>query len=83
MSEFASFAQMFYSGWAAPELDQQPRSKQSDIFSFACTIYEVLVYSLDLSTVVIHVFVLTRCLTNDLPMKWTVVRTIARNHLSV
>ena len=36
-------------GWAAPELDEQTDcSKQSDIFSFACTIYEVLVYFLDL-----------------------------------
>ena len=36
-------------GWAAPELDEQTDcSKQSDIFSFACTIYEVLVYFPDL-----------------------------------
>ena len=49
MSTLATFAKMVHCGWAAPELDQQPRSKQSDIFSFACTIYEVLVYFLDLS----------------------------------
>ena len=48
MSVLATFAQMVHSGWAAPELDEQTRSKQSDIFSFACTIYEVLVYFLDL-----------------------------------
>ena len=46
MTEVDDFAQLVNSGWAAPELDQQPRSKQSDIFSFACTIYEVLVYFL-------------------------------------
>jgi serine/threonine protein kinase len=48
----STFAQMVNSSWAAPELDQpeQKRSKQSDVFSFACTIYEVLVYYfLDLS----------------------------------
>ena len=50
MSHFATFAQMVHCGWAAPELDQYPRSKQSDIYSFACTIYEVLVYFLDLSS---------------------------------
>ena len=34
------------------------RSKESDIFSFACTIYEVLVYFLDLSLLfVFHIFV--------------------------
>jgi serine/threonine protein kinase len=42
-STLVTFAQMVHSAWAAPELDKQPRSKQSDIFSFACTIYEVLV----------------------------------------
>ena len=46
MSTLATFAQMVHGGWAAPELDQQTRTKQSDIFSFACTIYEVLVYFL-------------------------------------
>jgi hypothetical protein len=50
ISTFATFAQMVDRGWAAPELDHQPRSKGSDIFSFACTIYEVLVYFLDLSS---------------------------------
>ena len=50
MSTPTTFAQMVERGWAAPELDQQTRSKQSDIFSFACTIYEVFVYFLDLST---------------------------------
>ena len=49
-ASFDTIAQMLHMGWAAPELDQQPRSKQSDIFSFACTIYEVLVYILDLSS---------------------------------
>ena len=50
MSTFATFAQMVHAGWAAPELDQKTRrGKQSDIFSFACTIYQVLVYFLDLS----------------------------------
>ena len=43
MSTLATFAQLVHCGWAAPELDQQPRSKRSDIFSFACTIYEVLI----------------------------------------
>ena len=43
------FAQMVHAGWAAPELDQLT-SKQSDIFSFASTIYEVLIYFLDLSS---------------------------------
>jgi serine/threonine protein kinase len=43
-SALATFPQMVHSGWAAPELGLQPRSMQSDIFSFACTIYEVLVY---------------------------------------
>ena len=43
MSSPDTFAQMVHCGWAAPELDQQSRSKQSDIFSFACTIFEVLV----------------------------------------
>ena len=47
-STLDTFAKMTPRGWAAPELDEQTRSKQSDIFSFACTIYEVLVYSLDL-----------------------------------
>ena len=41
MSTLATFAQMVHAGWAAPELTEQTRSKQSDIFSFACTIYEV------------------------------------------
>ena len=45
----ATSAQTVDRGWAAPELDQQTCSKQSDIFSFACTIYEVFVYFLDLS----------------------------------
>jgi serine/threonine protein kinase len=49
MATSSTFAKMVHCGWAAPELDQQPRTKQSDIFSFACTIYEVLVYLLDLS----------------------------------
>jgi serine/threonine protein kinase len=50
ISTLGTFAQMVHAGWAAPELDQEPRSKHSDIFSFACTIYEVLVYYfLDLS----------------------------------
>ena len=43
MSTLATFAKLVHCGWAAPELDQQPRSKRSDIFSFACTIYEVLI----------------------------------------
>ena len=50
MSTLATFAQMVHGGWAAPELDEQQRSKQSDIFSFACTIYQVLVYFFDLSS---------------------------------
>jgi len=41
ISTLGTFAQMVHCGWAAPELDQQTRSKQSDIFSFACTIYEM------------------------------------------
>ena len=49
MSTPDAFAQMVRRGWAAPELDQQSRTKQSDIFSFACTIFEVLVNFLDLS----------------------------------
>ena len=57
MSTPDTFAQMVHRGWAAPELDQQSRSKQSDIFSFACTIFEVLVNSL-IYLDVIHVFVL-------------------------
>jgi len=40
-STLGTFAKMVHGGWAAPELDQQPRSKQSDIFSFASTIYEM------------------------------------------
>ena len=43
MSSPDTFAQMVRRGWAAPELDQQSRSKQSDIFSFACTVFEVFV----------------------------------------
>ena len=51
MSTLGSFPQMVHAGWAAPELDEKSlRSKQSDIFSFACTIYEVFVYFLDLSS---------------------------------
>ena len=46
MSTPDTFARTVHRGWAAPELDQQSRSKQSDIFSFACTIFEVLVNSL-------------------------------------
>ena len=46
MVSLATLAQRVQCGWAAPELDEQTRSKQSDIFSFACTIYEVLVYFL-------------------------------------
>jgi hypothetical protein len=51
ISEMPAISQMVHSGGAAQELDQQPRSKWSDILSFACTIYEVLVYYfLDLSS---------------------------------
>ena len=51
MSTLGSFARMVHAGWAAPELDEKSlRSKKSDIFSFACTIYEVFVYFLDLSS---------------------------------
>ena len=50
-STFATFAQVVHAGWAAPELDEEThRSKESDIFSFACTIYQVLVYFLDISS---------------------------------
>ena len=48
MSPLATFAQRVHRGWAAPELDEQTRSKQSDIFSFACTIYEVFFLSISL-----------------------------------
>ena len=48
MSTSDTFARTVHRGWAAPELDHQSRSKQSDIFAFACTIFEVLVNSLDL-----------------------------------
>ena len=82
MSTLATFAQMVHGGWAAPELDQQTRTKQSDIFSFACTIYEVLVYFLR-SIIVVHIFFGFRCLPDDHPLKWTVVRTIAQNPLGV
>jgi len=41
ISTLSSFARMVHNGWAAPELDEQSRSKESDIFSFACTIYEM------------------------------------------
>ena len=54
ISTLATFAKKVHCGWAAPELDHQPRSKQSDIFSFACTIYEVLVYFLDLSSLFMY-----------------------------
>ena len=47
---FSNLARLVNRGWAAPELDQQSCSKESDIFSFACTVYEVLVYFLDLSS---------------------------------
>ena len=84
ISTLTTFAKMVHCGWAAPELDQQPRSKKSDIFSFACTIYEVLVSCLFLwLVVVIQVFVRSRCLPGNPPMKGTVVWTIARNHLCV
>ena len=46
ISTFSTFAQLVHAGWATPELCQQKRSKQSDIFSFASTIYEVLSISL-------------------------------------
>ena len=51
MTWSTSLAQTVNPGWAAPELDEKTcrRNKESDIFSFACTIYEVLVYFLDLS----------------------------------
>ena len=54
MTTLATFAKMIHCGWAAPELDQEPRSKQSDIFSFACTIFEVLVYFHDLSSLFMY-----------------------------
>ena len=48
-ASFETLAQLLHIAWAAPELDEQTDcSKQSDIFSFACTIYEVLVFFLDL-----------------------------------
>ena len=57
ISTLSSFARMVHCGWAAPELDEQLRSKESDIFSFACTVYEVFIYFLDLlSLFVIHIF---------------------------
>ena len=58
ISTLSSFARMVHCGWAAPELDEQSRSKESDIFSFACTVYEVFIYFLELSSLfVIHVFI--------------------------
>ena len=58
ISTLSSFARMVHCGWAAPELDEQSRSKESDIFSFACTVYEVFIYFLELSSLfVIHVLI--------------------------
>ena len=82
MFTLGTFAQMVHCGWAAPELDQQTRTKQSDIFSFACTIYEVLVYFIDLSSLFTYLLRI-RCLPYDLPMIRTVVRKIARKYLGV
>ena len=58
ISTLSSFARMVHRGWAAPELDEQSRSKESDIFSFACTVYEVLVYFLYLSSLFTYLYAL-------------------------
>ena len=80
----SSLSRLVHRGWAAPELDRHPRSKQSDIFSLACTVYEVLIYFLDLSSLFFfHIFVRIRCLLDNPPMKGTAVQPTARDHLRV
>ena len=59
MTTLATSARMIDGGWAAPELDQQTFTKQtftkqSDIFAFACTIYEVLVNFLFLGSLFMY-----------------------------
>ena len=54
MTTLATFAKKVHCGWAAPELDQERRSKKSDIFSFACTVYEVLVHFFPLSSLLTY-----------------------------
>ena len=80
----SSLARLVHRGWAAPELDQHSRSKQSDIFSFACTVYEVLVYFLEPSSLYFfHILSSIRCLPDNPPMKGTAVQATARDHLRV
>ena len=83
MCTLATFAQMVHAGWGAPELDEKcRRSMESDIFSFACTIYEVFL-SISMIYHYVHLFVHFRSLPESPPMREKVVRKIARNHLSV
>ena len=48
ISSLTTFAQRVDCSWAAPELTEQRRNKQSDIFAFACTVYEVHIHFLNL-----------------------------------
>ena len=67
----SSLSRLVHRGWAAPELDWHSRSKQSDIFSLACTVYEVLIYFLDLSSLFIFShFCSHKMFTRQPPYEW-------------